>query len=52
MHERKQEAIRLALDPDYVIDQVKEYFNPEDVFDEDQLKSWAEDNGYTLEKSE
>ncbi len=33
-----------------VIDWIKDNLNPEDVFEENVLSVWAEDNGYILEE--
>jgi hypothetical protein len=34
---------------DNIIDEIKVYYSPEDVFDEDAISKWAEDNGYVKE---
>lgn len=34
---------------DDIIDAIKKNHDPEDVFDVDQLETWAENNGYTKE---
>ncbi len=34
---------------DNIIDWIQRNLNPDDVFGEDQLMDWAEDNGYTHE---
>ena len=41
-------AIRNVLDQDtsWVLDWVTETFNVDEVFDETELNTWAEDNGY------
>lgn len=31
---------------DKVVEYIKDNLHPEDVFDEDELNSWAEDNGF------
>jgi len=43
-------SLDLQIDATLVLEWVAGNFDPEDVFDEDQLSSWAEDNGF--EKSE
>lgn len=37
---------------DEVIEWIKNNLNPEDVFDEDDLIEWAEDNGYFIDDEE
>ena len=33
-----------------ILEQVKEVYNPEDVFEKDNLEAWAEQNGYVKEE--
>lgn len=47
MRTSQSDAIRSALDTDYVLEAVQENFEPEDVFKEEQLETWAENNGWT-----
>jgi len=44
------ESISPSLDE--VIEWIKRNLNPEDVFDENDLEAWAEDNGYFVEDND
>ena len=33
---------------DVAVDFIKGHFNPQDIFDEKELKTWAENNGYEI----
>jgi hypothetical protein len=37
---------------DVAVDWIKENLAPDDVFSDEQLEEWAEDNGYVLESAE
>ena len=46
-------AIFDYLDPvDIVVEWVQKHLNPDDVFDENQLAEWAEENGFVKEEEE
>ena len=46
------QAVRNLLEGDmsWVLDWVRETFDPDEVFTDEELNTWAEDNGYTKEK--
>ena len=31
-----------------IIEHISDYFEPEDIFDEEALQQWAEDNGFVV----
>ena len=39
----------VSIPDDDVIDYVKKNYRPEDIFDTDELKNWAENNGFVEE---
>jgi hypothetical protein len=38
----------IVIDNEEIFDYINDYFYPEDVFSEEKLKIWAEENGYIL----
>ena len=41
---------QVDIDEDAIVEYVKSNFNPEDVFPESELESWAESNGFIREE--
>jgi len=42
--------VAAEIDSEDIKDDIQDYYEPEDIFDEDRLKRWAEDNGYVPEE--
>jgi len=42
---------KLIIDADDVKEKIRNDYYPEDVFTDEQLSTWAEENGYIKEKS-
>lgn len=38
----------IVIDNEEIFDYINGYFYPEDVFSEEKLRVWAEENGYIL----
>lgn len=43
------QVVEVSIPDDDVIDYVKRNYHPADVFDTDELKNWAENNGFVEE---
>ena len=44
------QIVEVSIPDDDVIDYVKRNYSPADVFDTQELKNWAENNGYVEEE--